>query len=31
MAAPNLGLDKPMELPSRVLDAGDEDPDVSAL
>ena len=31
MAAPKLGLDKTMELLSRVLGAGDEDPDLSAL
>ena len=31
MAAPNLGLDETMELLSRVLGAGDEDPDLSAL
>ena len=30
-AAPKLGLDVTMELLSRVLDAGDEDPDLSAL
>ena len=31
MAAPKLGLDETMELLSRVLGAGDEDPDLSAL
>ena len=31
MAAPKLGLDETIELLSRVLGAGDEDPDVSAL
>ena len=31
MAAPKLGLDETMELFSRVLVAGDEDPDLSAL
>ena len=31
MAAPKLGLDETMELFSRVLGAGDEDPDLSAL
>ena len=31
MAAPKLGLDETMDLLSRVLDAGDEDPDLSAL
>ena len=31
MAAPKLRLDETMELPSRVLGAGDEDPDFSAL
>ena len=31
MAAPKLGLDETMELRSRVLGAGDEDPDLSAL
>ena len=31
MAAPKLGLDETMELLSRVLWAGDEDPDLSAL
>ena len=30
-AAPKLGLDETMELPSRVLGAGDEDSDLSAL
>ena len=30
-AAPKLGIDETMELLSRVLGAGDEDPDVSAL
>ena len=31
MAAPKLGLEETMELLSRVLGAGDEDPDLSAL
>ena len=31
MAAPKLGLDETMELLSRILRAGDEDPDLSAL
>ena len=31
MAAPKLGLDETMDLLSRVLGAGDEDPDLSAL
>ena len=31
MAAPKLGVDETMELLSRVLGAGDEDPDLSAL
>ena len=31
MTAPKLGLDETMELLSRVLGAGDEDPDLSAL
>ena len=31
MAAPKLGLDETMELLSRVLGAGDEDPDLSVL
>ena len=31
MAAPKLGLDETMELLSRVLGSGDEDPDLSAL
>ena len=31
MAAPKLGLDETMELLSRILGAGDEDPDLSAL
>ena len=31
IAAPKLGLDETMELLSRVLGAGDEDPDLSAL
>ena len=31
MAAPKLGLDDTMELRSRVLGAGDEEPDLSAL
>ena len=31
LAAPKLGLDETMELLSRVLGAGDEDPDFSAL
>ena len=31
MAAPKLGLDETMEFLSRVLSAGDEDPDLSAL
>ena len=31
MAAPKLGLDKTMELLSRVLRAGDEDSELSAL
>ena len=31
MAAPELGLDKTIELLSRVLGAGDEDADLSAL
>ena len=31
MAAPKLGLDETMELPSRVLGAGDEDHDLGAL
>ena len=31
MAAPKLGLDETMELLSRVLGAGDDDPDLSAL
>ena len=31
LTAPKLGLDKTMELLSRVLGAGDEDPDLSAL
>ena len=31
MAAPKLALDETMELRSRVLGAGDEDPDLSAL
>ena len=31
MAAPKLGLDETMELVSRVLRAGEEDPDLSAL
>ena len=31
MAAPKLGLDETMELLSRVLGVGDEDPDLSAL
>ena len=31
MAAPKLGLDETVELLSRVLGAGDEDPDLSAL
>ena len=31
MAAPKLGLNETMELKSRVLGAGDEDPDLSAL
>ena len=31
MAAPKLGLDETMELLSRLLGAGDEDPDLSAL
>ena len=31
MAAPKLGLDETMELLSRVLGAGDEDPDLSAF
>ena len=31
MAAPKLGLDETMELLSRVLGAGDEGPDLSAL
>ena len=31
MAAPKLGLDETMELLSRVLGAGEEDPDLSAL
>ena len=31
MAAPKLRLDESMDLLSRVLGAGDEDPDLSAL
>ena len=31
MAAPKLGLDDTMDLLSRVLGAGDQDPDLSAL
>ena len=31
MATPNLGLDETMELLSRVLGAGDEDPDLTVL
>ena len=31
MAAPKLGLNETMELLSRVLGAGEEDPDLSAL
>ena len=31
MAASKLGLDEAMDLLSRVLSAGDEDPDLSAL
>ena len=31
MAAPKLGLDETMELLSRVLHAGDEDPSLNAL
>ena len=31
LAAPKLGVDETMELLSRVLGAGDEDPDLTAL